>query len=41
MESIHGVVTDALDYDIVVCEFELPSRYRVHFWIRKVWTLLF
>ena len=29
--SFCGVVTNVLDYDIVVSEFELQSRYYVHF----------
>ena len=29
--SLRGVVANMLDYDIVVREFELESRYYVHF----------
>ena len=31
-ESPRGVVTNVLPYDIVVREFEIQSRYYVHFW---------
>ena len=30
-ESFRGVVANMLDYDIVVSDFELQSRYYVHF----------
>ena len=29
--SPRGVVANLMDYDIVVCKFELQSRYYVHF----------
>ena len=28
----HGVMAKALDFRIVVCEFELQSRHYIHFW---------
>ena len=27
-----GVMVKAVDIEIVVCEFEIQSRYYVHFW---------
>ena len=31
--SYLGLVANMLDYDTVISEFELQSRYYVHFWI--------
>ena len=30
--SLRSTVADVLNYDIVVSEFELKSRYYIHFW---------
>ena len=41
--SSRGFVANLLDYDIVVIEFELQSRYYVQFWanaLGKVWNNL-
>ena len=30
--SLHGIMVNVSDCDIVVCKFELPSYFYVHFW---------
>ena len=35
-ESLCGVLANVLDCDILVSEFELPSRYYVHFQINTL-----
>ena len=37
VESLPGAVVNLLDSDIEVSEFELQSRYSVHFWTNASW----
>ena len=30
-QSLHGIVANMLDYNIIVSKFELQSCYRIHF----------
>ena len=36
IHSLCGIVANVLDYNIVVSEFELQSRYDVRFWTRSL-----
>ena len=36
-EESRGVMVKAMDYGIVVSEFELRSRYYFHFWANTLW----
>ena len=41
--TYHGVMAKAMDYGVIVSEFELQSRYYVHYWkntLRKGMNLL-
>ena len=35
MRNPHDIVTNVLDSDIVISQFELQLLYYVHFWIKE------